>query len=136
MSEIIKWTLNVQVLDGPKISASQTVSVDAYDKIDVVVVEGAAGDKYIDIQPGDPGQVQFLLLSSDLYGEDLAYSVNAPEDTPANRKKLDNLQMLIGEGAVGLLSNSPKKLYFYNALGKDVSIQILVGRNAIITPSP
>ena len=33
MSEKINWTLNVQVVGGPKMSASQTVTVDAYDKI-------------------------------------------------------------------------------------------------------
>ena len=33
MTEKINWTLNVQVVGGPKILASDTIDVDAYDKI-------------------------------------------------------------------------------------------------------
>lgn len=129
MSEKIKinWTLNVQVAGGPKISASETTFVDAYDKIEITVAADGTTGQEVQVQPGDAGQVQFLLIRSDAYGETLSYSVNA---TDSNRIKLDALQLLIGDGAVGLLGNSPNKLYFYNNLGKDVSIHILVGRKA------
>jgi hypothetical protein len=129
MSEKVKWTLNVNVLNGPTISESDTLTIDAYDKIEVVVAAGAASED-IQIQPGDAGQVQFLLISSDQYSEDLSYSVNAAEADPGNRIKLDTLQLLIGDGAVGLLSQPPNTFFFYNQTDKDASIQILVGRNA------
>jgi hypothetical protein len=128
MPEKITWSLNVQVAGGPKILASKTLDVDAYDMIQVSVGDGANGAK-VDVQPGDTG-VQLLLISSDQYGADLTYSVNAAESDAAKRIKLDALQLLLGVGAVGLLKDPPKSLFFYNALSIAASIQILVGRDA------
>ena len=129
MPEKINWGVSVQIVGGPKIAASQTVSVDAYDKIEVVVADGTDG-KEVQVQPGGAGQVQFLLIGSNKYDAALTYSVNAPEANQDDRIKLDALQVLIGEGAVGLLGDSPQTLYFYNHVGQDAAIQILVGRKA------
>ena len=130
MSEKINWSVSIQVLGGPKISASQTLTVDAYDKIDVVIADGASGED-VEVQPGSTGQVQFLLIKSVKYGADLTYSVNAAEADSTKRIKLDSQQIFTGEGNVGLLGTSPQKLYFYNSLGEDAAIQILVGRKAV-----
>lgn len=129
MPERINWATDVQIVGGPRIVVSQTVNVDAYDKIDVVVADGD-DDKDIQVQPGGAGQVQFILIKSNKYDAALTYSVNAPEANPVERIKLDALQVLIGEGAVGLLGASPQTLYFYNHVGQDVTIQIIVGRKA------
>lgn len=131
MSENINWSLNVQISGGPKISVSQTVKVEAYDKIGVTVANGADGED-IEVQPGGAGQVKALIIQSSKYSADLTYSVNAAVVNPDDRVKLDALQALIGEGAVGLLGITPppQTLYFYNDTGEDVSIQILVGRKA------
>jgi hypothetical protein len=126
MSEKINWTLNVQVVGGPKISAAQTVTVDAYDKIQVTIGTGAA-DEVVDVQPGGAGRVQFLLISSDQFGDDLTYKVNNAGDDI----KLDAQQLFIRDGAVGLLGTSPPTtLGFTNNLAQDANIEILVGRNA------
>lgn len=129
MAEKINWAVDVQIVGGPKIAVSQTVSVDAYDKIEVVVAEGTDAED-IEVQPGGAGQVQFLLIRSNKYDANLTYSINAPVGTPGDRIKLDALQVLIGEGAVGLLGDPPQTLYFYNQVDQDVAIQILVGRKA------
>jgi hypothetical protein len=71
MSEKIFWTLNVQVGGGPKISESKTMEVDAYDKVEVTIEDGAA-DKEVQVQPGGTG-VQFLMIRSDQFGSDLTY---------------------------------------------------------------
>ncbi len=126
MSEKINWTINVQVVGGPKMSASQTVTVDAYDKIGVTVPAGET-DKEVEVQPGPAGRLQFLLVSSDQFGDDLTYKVNNTGDAI----KLDAQQLLIGDGAVGLLGASPPEtLSFTNDLAQDANIEILVGRNA------
>jgi len=126
MSEKINWTLNVQVVGGPKMSASQTVTVDAYDKIQVPV-DAQDTDKVVEIQPGSVGRVQFLLISSNQFGDDLTYKVNNAGDAI----KLDAQQLLIGDGAVGLLGASPPEtLSFTNHLPQNVNIEVLVGRNA------
>lgn len=121
----INWVLNVQVIGGPKVSASETITVDAYDKIEVIIPAGE--DKKVEVQPGGSGQVQFLLISSNQYGDALTYKVN--EDT-ADEIKLNALQLLIGDGAVGLLGAAPEKLLFSNGMDSETSIQILVGRKA------
>jgi hypothetical protein len=130
MSEKIQWTLDVQVTGGPRISESRTMTLEAYDKLEVLILDGTEAQE-IQVQPGESLQVQFLLISSNQYGPQLSYSVNSEEPEEANRIKLDAPQVLAGEGGMGLLGDAPKKLYFYNSLGsgKDASVAILVGRN-------
>lgn len=79
MAEKISWTLNVQVVGGPKISASKTMTVDAYDKIEVVIPGGddtTPGAATVEVQPGGSGQVQFMLITSSVYDAKLTYSVD------------------------------------------------------------
>lgn len=134
MSEKINVTLNVQVIGGPRISASLNKEVEAYDKIEVTVGAGES-EKVVDVQPSAAGQVEFLMISltdSKQYGTDVTYKVN---DTGGAAVELDAPQVLIGKGAVGLLDlAAPTKLFFSNSLGEDISVQILVGRDATPTP--
>lgn len=131
MSEKINWTLSVQVVGGPKISVSQTMEVEAYDKIDVTVPGGddtTPGTATVEVQPGGASQVKFLLITSSLYDAKLTYKVNGGTEAV----KLDALQLLMGSGAVGLLETTPQQLAFTNKAGlfAPASIQILVGRKA------
>jgi hypothetical protein len=119
----IRLTLNVQVVGGPSISVSpDPITVDAYDKIQVTV--GTQASKAVEVQPGDADRVQFLLISSDQFGDDLTYKV----DPAGSDIKLDAPQLLVGDGAVGLLGAAPKTLTFTNNLAQDRNIEILVGR--------
>ena len=127
MTESINWSLNAQVSGGPKVMASDTKEIEAYDKIEVTI-EAETADKEVEIQPGGAGRVQFLLIKSDTYSEDLTYKVN--ELTKII--KLDALQVFIGNGAVELLTEPPEKLVFTNDLTNPVSIEILVGRMATL----
>lgn len=136
MPEKIGWTLNVQVVGGPSIVEAQNLEVPGYDKIEVEIADQAS-DEDVEIQPGDAGQVQFLLIRSDAYhqpaqgnqaAKELSYSVNAAEANADKRIKLDAPQFFVGSGAVALLGQAPKKLFFYNKLGKKAAITILVGR--------
>jgi len=127
MSEKINWAMNVQVVGGPKVSTSNTVTLDAYDKIQVSVDAGAA-DKKVEIQPGGAGQVRFLFIVSDQYDPALTYKVNS--SASATIIKLDGPQLFIGTGAVGLLDPAPSSFFFTNGLATGVSIEILVGRDA------
>lgn len=124
MSEKINWTLNVQVVAGPKISASGPITVDAYDKIQVTVDDGAQ-DKVVEVQPGPEGRVQFLFIDPKPSGDALTYKVNNAGDAI----KLDAQQLFMGDGAVRLLGGAPESLSFTNGLGEAASIEILVGRN-------
>ena len=127
MPEKINWTLNVQVAGGPKLFASSTLTLDAYDKIQVGIEAGAT-DKKVEVQPGGAGHVQFLLITSDPYGEGLTYKVN--DSASSKVIKLDGPHLLIGKGAVGLLDPAPTSLFFSSSLGKDATVEILIGREA------
>jgi hypothetical protein len=128
MTESINWSLNIQVIGGPKVMASDTKEIEAYDKIEVTI-EADTTDKEVEIQPGGANKVQFLLIKSDTYSSDvekLTYKVN--ELTTII--ELDALQVFIGNGAVELLTEPPEKLVFTNKFLTPVSIEILVGRMA------
>lgn len=128
MTEKINWNLNVQVLEGPKIQDFNTVSIDAYDMIDVTI-EAKGEDKEVEIQPGGEGQVQFLLIKSDQYGDSLTYKVNDKDAT--NIIRLDAMQVFLCNGSVGFLGGAPAKLFFTNKLdSEEANIKILVGRKA------
>ncbi len=126
MNSRINLTLKVSVVGGPSISVSKVITVEAYDKIDVTVSAGES-DKAIEIQPGSSSQVQMLLIKSSEYGTDLTYKVH---DTSATPIVLDQEQLFLGQGAVGLLGTELDKLFFTNNLSNDVTIEIFAGRDA------
>lgn len=128
MSEKINWILNIQVIGGPRISESKTMEVEAYDKIEVKIDNGAS-DREIEVSPGE-GTVQFLLIKTDHYGNGLQYKVNNGS-TSSNPIILDEpVHLFMGAGSVGSLGIVPIKLLFTNELGEDVLIHILIGRDA------
>lgn len=130
MTEKINWSALVQVVGGPKLSASDTAVVEAYDKIRINIEAGT--DKEVEIQPGGEGQASLLMIVSSKYSnpgsetEKLTYKVNDGTDSI----ELDGPHLLIGKGAVSLLDAAPTSLSFTNDLGVDVSVDILVGRDA------
>ena len=93
-----------------------------------------ASDQPVELQPSESaGQVKFLLVASDWYGEVLAYKVNSDTGTSF---ELDEPHVLTGEGATAMLDPVPKQLFFSNttseAGARDANVQILVGRD--VTP--
>ena len=128
MCEKINITMTVQVVGGPQISESLTKLVEAYDKIQVTIAANAS-DKKVQVQPGCSGQVQLLMIrltDSKHYGDGVTYKVN--DGTAVNT--LDAPQVLMGKGGVKLLDPAPNKLFFTNTQTEDVSVEILVGRDA------
>jgi hypothetical protein len=126
MSSKVNLSMIVSVASGPSISVSKTVTVEAYDKIDVAVAAGDT-DKVVEVQPGASSQVQLLMIKASEYGTDLSYKVH---DAAATAIVLDQDQLYSGQGQVGLLGTQIDKLLFTNNLAKSVTIEILVGRDA------
>jgi hypothetical protein len=137
-------SLQVQVVGGPRISASHSLQITAYDKIMVVIPGSDKGDPTVpvtdpanaavpsidvEVQPSSStDRVEFLSISSDRYGSDLVYSV----DGGVAGVSLDSTHVFVGNGAVGLLEAAPQTLSFRNGLGagRDATVTILAGRNA------
>lgn len=128
MSEKISWILNVQVLGGPKISATDTIEVDAYDKFDITVLKTKT--KSLAFVPGiDVTKIRLILIKPDKPDVLLTYKIN----NAGSSIKLDSTQALIGEGSVSFFVGaltSLDSLDFTNGSSADVSIQVLVGRIA------
>jgi len=114
------------VVGGPTLGRSFKLQVDAYDLVDISIANGAA-DEPVELQPGGAGQVQFLLVLASSYAPALSYKVNAAANPS---RDLDRELLLAGDGALGLLGAPPNQLLFTNATGQEISIRVLIGRNA------
>ena len=121
----ISWKLDVSVAGGPSEAIAQSVSAEAYDKIEVELTDGAP-EQTVEIGAAT-GDVLYLLVTSTEYGSGLSYKVNA---TGNPSHVLDGPLQLAGSGAIGLLGFSPTALLFTNALGTNATVEILVARDA------
>ncbi len=127
MTETIALSATITVPNGPRIQLNRSLPLDAYDKLDVKISAGDV-DKEVVLQPGTAGQVYFIAVVSDQYGDTLTYKVN--DKTSTGIYKLDGPHLLVGVGAVGMLDPAPDSLFISNAMASEAEIQILVGRKA------
>lgn len=116
----------VRVAGGPTFASSHTQSVEAYDVLDVIVPD-ASTDVAVEVQPGSAGATSFLHVGASSFAPGLSYKIDLPGNPPND---LDRPLLLAGTGAVGLLGTAPGRLLFSNSTGHDVTVRILVGRDA------
>jgi len=126
MAEKIKYSLNVQVVGGISIPVSGEITVEAYGKIQIAVTAGVS-DLEVNLQPDGANLAQFLLIKASSYDSTLTYKVNTDSATAIS---LDGPHVFIGSGAVGILDSAPTKLFFSSGLATDVTVDILIGRDA------
>jgi hypothetical protein len=126
MSEKINYSLSFQVVGGTTVPVAGNIESEAYEKIQVSI-PAAATDVVTNIQPAGTKLAQFLLIKASKYGKDLTYKVNADTGTAIT---LDGPHVFIGNGAVAILDSAPTKLLFTNKLTEDVTVDILLGRDA------
>jgi hypothetical protein len=109
---------------------ASVVDVEAYDRIAVKVANSPANapvEVAVDVQPGGPNRVRFLLVRSDAYGDDLTFKVHDSANPP---RALNDTLLLVGEGSLSLLESPLDLLLFTNTTGRDANIEILAGRLA------
>lgn len=121
MSEVITYLFKTLVTNGPSVVANGTLFVDAYDKLEAIAP--ASDSVAVDVQPGSGGQL--LAISASAY-ENLTYEV----DSSGTSIPLDGPLQLIGAGAIGLLGSTQNRFESSNAGTVDITVSILVGRNA------
>jgi len=119
MAEKMNWNYVAQALNGPSVSGAGSMEVDAYDKFDITVADGAT--QAVNLVPGD--SLSLLIINPRTPSADLTYAVGG-NDVP-----LDGPHVLIGAGAVSLLGGATS-LSFTNNTGTDAVIEILIGRDA------
>ena len=120
MAEQLLWSVMVKAVDGPQVSVSGTMPVEAYDKLGVTVAAGAT--QQVDLSPGGTAEVTAVVISPATPDALLTYDVGG------NDIALDAPHVLLG-GAVALISD-PTSLTFTNGTAADTEITILVGRDA------
>lgn len=128
MAQKLNWTFTAQVQGGPKIVTTQNLEIDAYDKIEMDVANDGSGNT-VDIQPGADTDVLLLVITSNLYGEDLTYKAK-DGGSESSEIPLTAPQIFSGTGAVGLMGVAPKQLVITNNLADAATVQVLVGRKA------
>ncbi len=144
MAESITYSINVSVAGGPRVSDSRSVSLEAYDKVNLMVPAStppSGAGLEANIQPGGQGLAKLLVITASAY-EDMSYRIN---DATTQEIQLDGPQFFSGEGGVGLLYEPPLSdaspappttLFFYNAGSEDVTVEVLVARDAVVPPGP
>jgi hypothetical protein len=125
MAEKIKWAVHIDVAAGPKLSATDVIEVEAYDKVGITLDAGAA-DVDVELQPGGAGQVTLLMIKASNYDPAITFSA----DGGATTVPLDAPLVLIGTGAVSLLADAPQQLQWDNGTADPVQVDIFVGRDA------
>ena len=124
----ISWKLEASVAGGPSRTLSQSISVEAYDMVDVELADSSATPAEIEVEIGaGTGDLLFLMVTASQYGSGLTYKVN---DTSDQASTLDGPLLLAGQGAIDLLGGAPISLLFTNTLGSNTNVEILVGRDA------
>ena len=126
MTEEIKYSLSFQVVGSTTVPFTGKIEPEAYSKIQVKVSAGVS-DLVVNLQPSGTKLAELLLIKSSAYGASVTYKVNAAAATPI---VLDGPHVFIGSGAVAILDSDPAQLLFSNALSDDVTIDILLGRDA------
>jgi hypothetical protein len=126
MTEKINYSLSFQVVGGTTVPVAGTIESEAYEKIQVNIPAGST-NLNVNLQPTGTKLAQFLLIKASKYSTDLSYKVNADTGTAI---VLDGPHVFVGNGAVAILDTAPAKLLFSNKLTEDVTVDILLGRDA------
>ena len=127
----INWQFQAAIQGGPALAVNTpTLSVAAYDVVQQAIDAGQSGT--LPLPPiGDPKDILLLVLVSDHYDSDpTKLSFDIGSSTTDNR--LDGPLLLVGSGAVGLLSSGgslPSSLKVNNKLAVAINVQLMVARN-------
>ena len=124
MPESINYSINVDVGAGPKLTVkpASPLQVEAYDKLQLVLADADAPT--VELQPV-ADKVSLLLVTSSEYGAGLEYDLGS-----GTFQTLEAPLFLVGVGNVKQTGNG-KQLKLKNGLGHTVTVQVLVGREAI-----
>jgi hypothetical protein len=120
----IRWSTTVEIDGTTEASLSRQITAQGLDSISVSVADAAVNFE-IEVQPGN--SFDFLLIRADSYSSNLQYRVN---DVANPAIALDQPQVLAGAGGLSVFGAAPNRLFVSNATGADVTIQVLVGRDA------
>jgi hypothetical protein len=137
MVVLVRWNFNLFVNDGKPLTLDGSIDgITAYDKLSILVPKepsATAKGITIDLQPSSVANLMLLCIKADSYPSstnpgNLTYTLS--KVTGAAENSLTGPHVLIGNALVKLLGSDLTQLKFINTTGKDVNIDIIVGRKA------
>lgn len=137
MAKGVKWSMRVDVDDGPTLSSSGKIESDAIETVKITLVaEDTPEEKIVLVQPGDLSMIDFVYIKSDQYGDldnPLSYKFSEGNKQTDNSEtvRLDKDHFLTSNELLKLFKKSPKQIKFTNGTGKDATIDIVLARKAI-----
>src|SRR5574341_818080 len=137
MPETLNWTVSIQALGGPKLTAADALRVETYGKFDITLAKSGdpGATQTINLQPST-NKAQFLMVKASKYVDesDTAKKLTVEAGTPPNdfaaAFDLSAPLVLLGEGAIGMLKDDLGLLKLTNLMDESVQIEILVGGDA------
>lgn len=120
----IGWSVSAWIEGGPTMQATGVVMVDAYEMISSVVKAGTP--LKVTVAPGTWATLSLVVISASIADGTVEYSVKTGEP----KLKLNGTHSLFGKGAVSLLGSGNAELEFTNGGAADVTVDILIGRDA------
>lgn len=127
MSHSIAWKFQIQAAGGPTLAASSTLSMDAYEKTQVILSSGDT-DKVVSLA----ANAALLIVSASAYTDSVpAHQLSYKINNAGSAIVLPSALILIGKPAVDQFAQAAlTSLSFTNGLDNDVVIDILTARDA------
>jgi hypothetical protein len=124
--------MSAQVVGGPRIAETRVIEVGAYDLVKVTlappVPPATATEATAEIQPGDAGDIEALLIRASQYKAGITYKVSdGSTDTAALTLEQPHLYT---RGMIALFGVDPQALKLKNTLASAVDVEVFVGRKA------
>jgi hypothetical protein len=130
----LKWNFLMETTDGLKSGIAGNVEVDATGKIEKTLPAPTGGatstTTTLDVQPSGTDKIEALVIYASKYDDKVTYKVSDETGDGVADVTLDGPQIMIGQGAVGLLQKAPKIIEFNNALAEAVTVTVFIARLA------
>lgn len=137
MAKNVKWSIRVDVDDGPTLSSSGKVDSNALGTIRVdLPAEEPPQEKAVLVQPGELPMIDFIFIKSTEYGDStksLSYKFSEGNKQTDNSDsvRLDREHLLTSNEIIKLFKKSPKQIKFTNSTEQDVTVDIVIARKAM-----
>ena len=124
MPETVAYVTSVVVAAGPKVSFTEALEVEAYNRLSIPVKKLGSQKVFLGT---DDSEIRLLLIKSSKYDPVL---VTFTIQSAATERVLDMPFLVAGKAAVSLLgAATPTFLTFKNGLGEDITIDIFLARD-------
>ncbi len=125
----LSLSVPVSIPNGPKVTYSHILTVEAYSQIEVAVPARSSGLE-VPLTSGTPGAASFLMVTADTDSTDSTDLSDKLHAASAEARPLDQPQFLAGAGAISLLGAAPERLFLSHAGSEDTAVQVLPGAAA------